>query len=86
MQPVPSQIRWFLESLRRGRKTKRAEEKNDEEEERNLPAVQQGETLKLNSITPEQHFTEPPPRYSEATLVKRSKKKASAARRRMPRS
>ena len=30
----------------------------------------QGETLKLNSITPEQHFTEPPPRYSEATLVK----------------
>ena len=26
--------------------------------------------MKLNSITPEQHFTEPPPRYTEATLVK----------------
>jgi len=32
--------------------------------------VSEGETLSLNSITPEQHFTEPPPRYSEATLVK----------------
>ena len=32
--------------------------------------MSKGETLKLNSITPEQHFTEPPPRYSEATLVK----------------
>src|SRR6185369_1789475 len=42
---------------------------DDDEEERNLPLVQQGETLKLNSVTPEQHFTEPPPRYSEATLV-----------------
>ncbi len=35
-----------------------------------LPLVEKGETLKLNSITPEQHFTEPPPRYTEATLVK----------------
>jgi DNA topoisomerase-1 len=42
----------------------------DEEVERDLPLVQQGETLKLNSIMPNQHFTEPPPRYSEATLVK----------------
>jgi len=60
----------FLKVYEEAAETKRAEEKNDEEEERNLPAVQQGETLKLNSITPEQHFTEPPPRYSEATLVK----------------
>jgi DNA topoisomerase-1 len=42
----------------------------DEEEERSLPQVSAGEDLKLNSITPNQHFTEPPPRYSEATLVK----------------
>ena len=60
----------FLKVYEEAAETKRAEEKNDEEEERNLPQVQQGETLKLNSITPEQHFTEPPPRYSEATLVK----------------
>ena len=60
----------FLKVYEEAAETKRAEEKNDEEEERNLPQVQQGETLKLNAITPEQHFTEPPARYSEATLVK----------------
>jgi DNA topoisomerase-1 len=48
----------------------------DEEEERNgegqpeLPALVSGEPLKLVELIPEQHFTEPPPRYSEATLVK----------------
>jgi DNA topoisomerase-1 len=42
----------------------------DEDVERDLPLVTEGETLKLNSIIPNQHFTEPPPRYSEATLVK----------------
>jgi DNA topoisomerase-1 len=42
----------------------------DEDEERSLPQVTEGELLKLNSITPNQHTTEPPPRYSEATLVK----------------
>ncbi|HEX5706729.1 MAG TPA: topoisomerase DNA-binding C4 zinc finger domain-containing protein, partial [Pyrinomonadaceae bacterium] len=42
----------------------------DDEAERRLPLVEQGEQLGLNSITPEQHFTEPPPRYTEATLVK----------------
>src|SRR5688572_10002028 len=60
----------FLKVYGEAAETKRAEEKNEEEEERNLPQVQQGETLKLNAITSEQHFTEPPPRYSEATLVK----------------
>jgi DNA topoisomerase I len=35
-----------------------------------LPVVEQGETLRLHQIVPEQHFTEPPPRYNEATLVK----------------
>jgi DNA topoisomerase I len=43
---------------------------DDEEAELSLPRVEQGETLKLNSITPNQHFTEPPPRFTEATLVK----------------
>ena len=60
----------FLKVYQEAPETKRAEEMDDSEEERSLPAVTQGETLKLNSITPEQHFTEPPPRYSEATLVK----------------
>jgi DNA topoisomerase-1 len=35
-----------------------------------LPAVSQGDALKLLGTLPEQHFTEPPPHYTEATLVK----------------
>lgn len=35
-----------------------------------LPPMKEGETVKLLRINPEQHFTEPPPRFSEATLVK----------------
>lgn len=58
----------FLKVYQEGRDEKPAEDEDDEN--RALPLVKQGETLKLNSITPEQHFTEPPPRYSEATLVK----------------
>lgn len=42
----------------------------DEDKELALPAVEAGEKLKLNSIEKNQHFTEPPPRYSEASLVK----------------
>ena len=37
---------------------------------RTLPRVSEGEQLKLEKIRPDQHFTEPPPRYTEATLVK----------------
>ena len=35
-----------------------------------LPAVREGEVLKLLSLTPEQKFTQPPPRFSEASLVR----------------
>ena len=59
----------FLKVYQEGRDEK-PQEGEDEDELRNLPLVEKGEQLKLNSITPEQHFTEPPPRYSEATLVK----------------
>ncbi|HWQ34928.1 MAG TPA: type I DNA topoisomerase [Blastocatellia bacterium] len=45
-------------------------DEDDEEREHKLPKVEKGEQLKLNSITPDQHFTDPPPRYTEATLVK----------------
>jgi len=41
-----------------------------DEERKPLPALAQGEELDLLELLPEQHFTEPPPRYSEATLVK----------------
>ncbi len=42
----------------------------DEENEGLLPTMTEGAALKLHEILPEQHFTQPPPRYTEATLVK----------------
>jgi DNA topoisomerase-1 len=44
--------------------------KGKDENERLLPPLKEGETVKLLKLLPEQHFTEPPPRYSEASLVK----------------
>ena len=46
-------------------------DEEDEEVKHKLPAVTEGEELKLRALKPEQHFTEPPPRYTEATLVKK---------------
>src|SRR6059058_2269115 len=46
------------------------DEKDEEGEGRALPEVAEGQLLKLDNIRPEQHFTEPPPRYNDATLVK----------------
>ena len=46
-------------------------DEEDAEEGHRLPVVAEGETLRLKGLRPEQHFTEPPPRYNEATLVKR---------------
>ncbi|CAI8020600.1 DNA topoisomerase 1 [Geodia barretti] len=39
-------------------------------EDVNLPDVKEGDTLNLRKLEPKQHFTQPPPRYNEATLVK----------------
>src|SRR5258706_6315390 len=46
------------------------DEKDDEGEGRALPQVVEGQTLRLDKIRPDQHFTEPPPRFNDATLVK----------------
>ncbi len=46
-------------------------DEEDEELKHRMPAVTEGEVLRLKALKPEQHFTEPPPRYNEATLVKR---------------
>ena len=46
-------------------------DEDDEEMKHRLPLVTEGELLRFKAIRPEQHFTEPPPRYNEATLVKR---------------
>lgn len=42
----------------------------DDEDDRILPAMQQGDVIELVSLRGTQHFTEPPPRFSEASLVK----------------
>jgi len=43
---------------------------SDDDNDRILPPLQVGDHLELLAVRPEQHFTEPPPRYSEASLVK----------------
>ncbi len=46
------------------------DEKSDEDEDRDLPALAEGERIELRDVLADQHFTEPPPRYTEASLVK----------------
>ncbi|HEV3312089.1 MAG TPA: type I DNA topoisomerase, partial [Chloroflexota bacterium] len=41
-----------------------------DEKDTTLPVLEQGEQLDLHKLTPEQHFTEPPPRFTEASLIK----------------
>ncbi len=50
--------------------SKDAKDQEDEELKHKLPALEAGQKLTLREIKPEQHFTEPPPRYNEASLVK----------------
>jgi DNA topoisomerase I len=42
----------------------------EEEKEGTLPALEEGESVRREEIIPEQHFTQPPPRFTEASLVK----------------
>jgi len=42
-----------------------------DEDDKRLPQIMQGEKAEKRGVTPEQHFTQPPPRYTEATLVKK---------------
>ena len=49
--------------------------KKKNEEDVTLPYVDEGDELKLNELTPKQHFTKPPARYSEASLVKELEKR-----------
>jgi DNA topoisomerase-1 len=56
----------FLAVYEEGRDAK----SDDDEEARKLPALQVGDVVPLADIVTDQHFTEPPPRYSEASLVK----------------
>ncbi len=50
--------------------SKEGKDEDDEELKHKLPALEAGQKLTLRELKPEQHFTEPPPRYNEASLVK----------------
>jgi len=56
----------FLKLYEEGR-----DEAKDEDDEKRLPKLTEGDQLERKAVDPAQHFTQPPPRYSEATLVKR---------------
>ena len=52
------------------KESKEGKDEEDEELKHNLPPLEAGQKLTLKELKPEQHFTEPPPRYNEASLVK----------------
>ncbi|MGQ0532687.1 MAG: type I DNA topoisomerase [Caulobacteraceae bacterium] len=55
----------FLKLYQEGR------DDEEDEENRRLPQLRQGESVSVQDVKADQHFTEPPPRYSEASLVKK---------------
>jgi DNA topoisomerase-1 len=65
----------FLAVYEEGKDEAQRAEEEEEAEAARLPEVRQGERLTLNELKPEQHFTQPPPRYTEATLVKELEQK-----------
>ena len=56
----------FLALYQEGR-----DEPSDDEDSARLPKVAKGDAMGVTEVKPEQHFTEPPPRFSEASLVKK---------------
>ena len=61
----------FLRVYQEGRDDARRDNGDEEDDERRLPAAKAGEAMAVEEVKPAQHFTEPPPRYSEASLVRR---------------
>ncbi len=61
----------FLAVYEEGRDEKQKGSEEDEDDTSRLPALKEGAKAKVDAIRTDQHFTEPPPRYSEATLVKK---------------
>ncbi|MDP1912618.1 type I DNA topoisomerase [Brevundimonas sp.] len=61
----------FIAVYEEGRDDKPKDGVDDEDDTTRLPALKEGATAKVEAIRTDQHFTEPPPRFSEATLVKK---------------
>ena len=60
----------FMEVYSEGLDEVSLQDRNDDESNTMLPPLEEGEELSTRQIEPNQHFTEPPPRFTEATLVK----------------
>jgi DNA topoisomerase-1 len=58
----------FLRVYMEGRDDKATDEEDDDEKQ--LPPLAEGDRLRLLRLTPNQHFTQPPPRFTQATLIK----------------
>jgi len=67
----------FMAVYTEGKDEEKAEDKAEEDsnEEKSLPALAKGDALNLDKLDPKQHFTQPPPRYTEASLVKELEEK-----------
>jgi DNA topoisomerase-1 len=63
----------FIRVYTEGRDEEPAE--GDDDDEHALPMLREGESLTLRDLLPEQHFTQPPPRFSQATLIKELEEK-----------
>jgi DNA topoisomerase I len=63
----------FLRVYLEGKDDKTSDE--DEDDETQLPPLSEGELLRLLQLTPNQHFTQPPPRFTQATLIKELEEK-----------
>jgi DNA topoisomerase-1 len=61
----------FLALYREGRDDTANDNGEGDESDRRLPQMKEGEAIARREVLPEQHFTQPPPRYSEASLVKK---------------
>jgi DNA topoisomerase I len=67
---VTGSVMKFDGFLRVYEESKDGKDEEDEELKHKLPALEAGQKLTLKELKPEQHFTEPPPRFNEASLVK----------------
>lgn len=63
----------FLRVYMEGRDDKANDDEDDDEKQ--LPPLNEGDKLRLLQITPNQHFTQPPPRFTQATLIKELEEK-----------
>ena len=68
-------FRGFLTIYEEGKDDDKHDDDDKKTDSKQLPPLSAGDTLKLKAIRPEQHFTQPPPRFTEASLVKELEEK-----------